>query len=103
MSKQCKEDCLNCKLNKCIYETSREVRPYHLVKSGVKIGDRLKKVLKKKGMKQVELSKVTGITNAAITHYIKGHTLPRLDHVIVICRVLHISADWLLGLVPDEE
>ncbi len=61
-------------------------------------GRRLKEVLEEKDVKQSELAKRTGITEATISNYISNKQLPKLGVVEKIADTLNISVDYLLGL-----
>ncbi len=50
------------------------------------------------GIKQTELAKAVGVSKQCISDYKAGKSLPSLDTLYLICRVLDVSADYLLGL-----
>lgn len=56
-------------------------------------------VLEKRNMSQRELAKLIGITEVTMSRYINGERIPNITILTMICKVLNISADWLLGLV----
>ena len=62
------------------------------------LGQRLKKVLDDRGMMQKELAAETGINEMTISRYIHGGRIISVPILIEICKVLNISADYLLGL-----
>ena len=47
---------------------------------------------------QKDMAQKLSITRSAYTYYEMGHTQPDLDCLVKICRVLGVSADYLLGL-----
>ena len=95
---RCDKDCFNCKYDDCLYE-DESIRVYSTITGQCKgFGERLRKVIKDNNLKQAELAYKVGITPATISQYIHGRTIPRGDHIVVICRELKISSDWLLGL-----
>lgn len=100
---KCTRDCLNCELPECIYDNP-ENENVHVFITGhcVGIGERLKKALKDKGMKQRELAEKIGVTEATISQYACDTRPPRSEHVIAICKILGTSADWLLGLDNED-
>ena len=65
-------------------------------------GHRLKKVLTERGMMQKELATKTGITELSISRYIHGGRIVSVPILIEICKVLNVSADYLLGLSEVE-
>lgn len=63
------------------------------------IGDRLKYSLEIRKMTQREFAERLDMTEPTISRYIKGTRQPNADTIIAICRVLGVSADWLLGMI----
>ncbi|MCD8205493.1 MAG: helix-turn-helix domain-containing protein [Clostridia bacterium] len=61
-----------------------------------RIGERISLLLKKKNMTQKELAEKAGITEAAVSHYIKGDRIPRSAVVAEIATVLETTADYLV-------
>lgn len=62
------------------------------------LGDRLKTALAIRNMTQKELSEKIGITDVSMSRYCKNERKPTSDVIIKICKILNISADWLLEL-----
>lgn len=58
---------------------------------------RIKEMLLEKGMSQKQLSKMTGITESAISNYVKGTRVPRGTNLIKIANALGTTADDLLS------
>jgi transcriptional regulator with XRE-family HTH domain len=50
------------------------------------------------GYTQEDLAYMTGLPRSAIAMWETGKADPRLKHLVLVCRALHISADVLLGL-----
>ena len=61
-------------------------------------GQRLKKVLTERNMMQKELAEKIGVNEMAISRYIHGGRMVSVSILIDICKVLNVSADYLLGL-----
>jgi transcriptional regulator with XRE-family HTH domain len=61
-------------------------------------GQRLKAVLNSRHMMQKELAKKIGVNEMAISRYIHGSRIVSVSILIEICKVLNVSADYLLGL-----
>lgn len=59
---------------------------------------RFREVLYEKGMKQKELARRIGCTEAAMSRWIKGNRLPSLELFVRIAKETGTSTDWLLGL-----
>lgn len=99
----CDKDCLNCKYEKCIHDMEDEKRDYNIIHGYADgFGNRLRYALDSRGMKHKHLARITGLTAPTISAYVTGQRTPRADHIVVICKALHISADWLLGMVESE-
>lgn len=59
---------------------------------------RLKRTLAEKGMLQKELAMACNITQTNVSKYIVGANLPNASTLVLICKALNVSADFLLGL-----
>lgn len=55
-------------------------------------------IAKGKRMSQVELGEVLGYGYTAISSYENGRNEPSFSDFIQICRVLDVSADYILGI-----
>lgn len=66
-------------------------------------GDRIKKALQIKGMKQSDLCQITKIPKSAISQYISGAFEPKQDRIYLISKALDVSEAWLMGFeVPMD-
>lgn len=63
----------------------------------MKFNERLKKLREEKGLTQVQLSELTGISARMIQKYESGNARPRLDAAEKIAKALNVTADQLLG------
>ena len=63
---------------------------------------RLSETLKKKGMQQQELAQKAGVTEAAVSHYIKGDRIPRASVLARIAEALETSTDYLVNGVETD-
>ena len=59
---------------------------------------RLEKALATSGMKPIELSEKTGISQATISQYRSGYSKPKQPRLITIANALGVSPVWLMGL-----
>lgn len=64
----------------------------------VKFNERLAELIKQQGLTQKELAKQAGITEAAVSHYIKGDRVPRASVLLKIANVLKTTPDDLMGV-----
>ena len=58
---------------------------------------RMKIALKKSNMKQVELSRLTGIDKGSISNYLYGRYEPKSDAINKMATALNVSEMWLWG------
>ena len=64
---------------------------------------RMAKALTLRGMKQVELSRLTGIDSGTINNYLSGKYEPKQDRLEIIAEALDVDPVWLMGYdVPME-
>ncbi len=65
----------------------------------MRFGERLALELKASGMTQKELAQRLSVDPANITNWKKGVNFPSLEIFYQLCKVLDVSADYLLGLI----
>ena len=66
------------------------------------LGMRLEEMLKAKRMTQKELAFKADITEAAVSHYIKGDRIPRSSVLSRIAVALDTTSDYLLEGIPQS-
>lgn len=62
------------------------------------IGQRLSEAMARKKMKNVQLSKATGISTVNICNYKKNKYSPKADNIAKLAAALGVSEAWLLGI-----
>jgi transcriptional regulator with XRE-family HTH domain len=65
-------------------------------------GARLARLRKERGITQVELAQALGITQPVVSLYERDGVTVRGDQVVVLARLLRVSADELLGLKAER-
>ncbi|MDO4458877.1 MAG: helix-turn-helix transcriptional regulator [Clostridia bacterium] len=60
-------------------------------------GERLSNLLKEKSMQQQTLAKKAGVTEAAVSHYIKGDRIPRASVMSRIADALGTTSEFLMN------
>lgn len=65
------------------------------------IGERLRHCLQDRNMSQKEFAEKIGVMQSTINKYVNDKQMPRADIIQEMCRVLGISADWLLGMIGE--
>lgn len=68
----------------------------------VEFGQRLKELRKAKGLTQKQLADLLGVKNSIISFYEVGDRIPSPEVIKKLAAVLHVSADFLLGLDKGE-
>lgn len=63
-----------------------------------KFAERLKLVLKENNMSQVGLARMIGMSQGIVNNYCTGKREPTLDVLVLICKALGESSDYLLGI-----
>ena len=59
---------------------------------------RLRDEIKQCGMSKKELAEALGVSPEMITQYCTTGKMPKLETFFKLCRVLDVSADYLLGI-----
>lgn len=62
---------------------------------------RFNEALRYSDMKQTELAKAANVSKQCISDYKAGKSVPGIDTLVLLCRALDVSADYLLGLDDD--
>lgn len=62
------------------------------------IGAKIKSLRKKKGLKQIELAKMAGISNTYLSDIEKGRTEPSIKTLTKIANALGVEIDWNIFL-----
>lgn len=65
----------------------------------MKFGERLSETLKAKGINQKDFAKKIGFAQQTVNGWCSGNHEPSLSVIVLICKELGESSDWLLGLV----
>ena len=62
---------------------------------------RFNEILKISGKKQTEVAAAANVSKQCVSDYKAGKSVPSLETLVLLCRFLDVSADYLLGL-SDE-
>lgn len=65
-------------------------------------GIRLLDFIKEKDISQKELSQIAGVTEAAMSHYVKGDRIPRASVLARIADALGTTSDYLMNGSPTN-
>ena len=67
----------------------------------VQTGERLSKLLMKKGMSQAQMADDLGVSRSTVHCWCTGKRGIHIDKLKDVCHYLDISADWLIGLSEE--
>ena len=63
-----------------------------------KFKERLNRVLKESDISQTKLAQMINMSKSIINNYCTGKREPSLDTLVLICKALNESSDYLLGI-----
>lgn len=66
------------------------------------LGSRISDLLQKNGLTQRELAEQVGVTEAAMSRYVKGERIPRITIAVNIANALYTTVDYLIGQETKE-
>ncbi len=66
------------------------------------IGERIGKLITEKGITQQVLSDRIGVKRETVVQWLNGSRKIKAEHIIMLCKALDVSADYLLGLSEVE-
>ena len=59
---------------------------------------RFNEVLKTCGKTQTQIAKELNVTKQCVNDYKSGKTVPSIQTLCLLCKILDVSADYLLGI-----
>ena len=62
------------------------------------ISVRIKELRKENGLSQVDLADLCQVKQSCVSKWERGATLPDIEMLITLTKVLHTSSDYLLGI-----
>lgn len=68
----------------------------------VNLGDRLKTLREKKGLKQDQLGLQINVSKATICSYETGARKPPLENLVLLAQIFNVTTDYLLGIEPKD-
>ncbi|MBL1227999.1 helix-turn-helix transcriptional regulator [Enterococcus sp. BWB1-3] len=63
----------------------------------VSFAQRLRQALEMRNMKQITLSKKSGVSRALISAYLKGDYEAKQDKIFLLAKALDVNETWLMG------
>lgn len=67
----------------------------------MKFSERLKYLRKESDFSQRDISEILGISVSAYQYYEQGKTEPRLDNLVKLADLFHVSMDFLIGRMEE--
>lgn len=67
-----------------------------------KIGDRILALLKETDFSQKELASMVGVTEAAMSRYLKNERQPRMEVIANLATALNTTSDYLINGKEEE-
>lgn len=64
---------------------------------------RLRSLLEETGMKQVFLAKKMNVTETAVSRWVNGERIPKVEDMALIAEIFHTTTDYLIGLTDERE
>ncbi len=61
---------------------------------------RLRTAIKQCGIEQKDIALAIGVSPQTISKYMRKDVFPALDTLAKLCKVIDVSADYILGLEP---
>jgi Predicted transcriptional regulators len=69
----------------------------------MQLSEKLRLARKRKKLTQTEISKHLNLTSQAYSKYENGDNTPTMDSLIILCNLLEVSANWLLGIEDNPK
>lgn len=66
------------------------------------LGERIKQARIQAGLTQEQLAEILNLSRGTIARYELGEIEPKIQNLASIAEVLHVSADYLMGLSTKE-
>ena len=66
------------------------------------IGKRIKELRKENGLSQINLADLCQVKQSCVSKWERGATLPDIEMIITLTKILNTSADYLLGIKDYE-
>jgi len=65
-------------------------------------GERFKSLRLSRGINQVEMAKIFGVTKQSVSNWENENIMPSVDMLIKIANFFNVSTDYLLGLTEQH-
>lgn len=66
-------------------------------------GNRIKRIMKEKGVTCSQLAQILGVTSSAVSNYRNGRNLPNTEDMNELCKCLYVNITDLVVDMPDEK
>lgn len=66
------------------------------------LGEQIKRLRMCKGLTQVELAKIFGVTKQSVSNWENENIMPSIDLLVKIAKFFSVSTDYILGLSDEH-
>ena len=66
------------------------------------LGEQIKSLRMSRGLNQVEMAQIFGVTKQSVSNWENGNIMPSIDMLIKIASFFSVSTDYLLGLSENH-
>lgn len=88
----------------CIFDLSRNFIPLYKNKltEAFMLGEQIKRLRMCKGLTQVEMAKIFGVTKQSVSNWENENIMPSVDLLVKIAKFFSVSTDYILGLSDEH-
>lgn len=65
-------------------------------------GEKLKRKIRSEGYTQAEFADLVYTSPQTVWRWMHGKSEPGMNDIKRMCKILHVSADWLLGVENED-
>ena len=66
------------------------------------IAAKIKELREQAGYSQAQLAKKLDVTRSSVNAWEMGLSTPTTQYIVALCRLFHVSADYILGLEAEQ-
>ena len=66
------------------------------------LSDKIRELREQAGYSQTQLAKKLDVTRSSVNAWEMGLSTPTTQYVVAMCKLFHVSADYMLGLTCEK-
>lgn len=66
------------------------------------ISEKIRELRERAGYSQAQLAKRLNVTRSSVNAWEMGLSMPTTQYVIAMCKLFHVSADYILGIQNEK-